>query len=114
MNSSIKEICGIMRRDKAKGAMMYVPELSWLLFLRFLDLQEIENEKRLKAVGKSYTPIIQKPFRWRESILNIVNNGVKEFIEIGPGKVLSGLVKRIDRNMKLYQINSLSDLEKKF
>ena len=31
MNSSIKEICGIMRRDKAKGAMMYVPELSWLL-----------------------------------------------------------------------------------
>ena len=66
MNSSIKEICGIMRRDKAKGAMMYVPELSWLLFLRFLDLQEIENEKRLKAVGKSYTPIIQKPFRWRD------------------------------------------------
>ena len=64
MNSSIKEICGIMRRDKAKGAMMYVPELSWLLFLRFLDLQEIENEKRLKAVGKSYSPIIQKPFRW--------------------------------------------------
>ena len=57
---------------------------------------------------------IEKPVRWRESILNIVNNGVKEFIEIGPGKVLSGLVKRIDRNMKLYQINSLSDLEKKF
>ena len=57
---------------------------------------------------------IEKPVRWRESILNIVNNGVKEFIEIGPGKVLSGLVKRIDRNMKLYQINSLSDLENKF
>ena len=57
---------------------------------------------------------IEKPVRWRESILNIINNGVKEFIEIGPGKVLSGLVKRIDRNMKLYQINSLSDLEKKF
>ena len=57
---------------------------------------------------------IEKPVRWRESILNIVNNGVKEFIEMRPGKVLSGLVKRIDRNMKLYQINSLSDLEKNF
>tara|TARA_B100000941_G_C28416974_1_gene506642 strand:- start:44 stop:967 length:924 start_codon:yes stop_codon:yes gene_type:complete len=57
---------------------------------------------------------IEKPVRWRESILNIINNGVKEFVEIGPGKVLSGLVKRIDRNIKTHQINSLSDLEKKF
>ena len=57
---------------------------------------------------------IEKPVRWRESILNIINNGVKEFVEIGPGKVLSGLVKRIDRNIKTHQINGLSDLEKKF
>ena len=57
---------------------------------------------------------IEKPVRWRESILNIINNGVKEFVEIGPGKVLSGLVKRIDRNIKTHQINGLSDFEKKF
>ncbi len=57
---------------------------------------------------------IEKPVRWRESILNIINSGVKEFVEIGPGKVLSGLVKRIDRNIKTHQINGLSDLEKKF
>ena len=57
---------------------------------------------------------IEKPVRWRETILNIINNGVKEFVEIGPGKVLSGLVKRIDRNIKTHQINGLSDLEKKF
>ena len=37
---------------------------------------------------------IEKPVRWRESILNIINNGVKEFVEIGHGKVLSGLVNR--------------------
>ena len=57
---------------------------------------------------------IEKPVRWRETILNIINNGVKEFVEIGPGKVLSGLVKRIDRNIKTHQINGLSDFEKKF
>ena len=42
----------------------------------------------------------------------MINNGVKEFIEIGPGKVLSGLVKRINRNAELIQINDLEDLKK--
>ena len=39
--------------------------------------------------------------RWRESIEFMINNEVKEFIEIGPGKVLSGLVKRISRKFRL-------------
>ena len=54
---------------------------------------------------------IEKPVRWRESIINMINYGVKEFIEIGPGKVLSGLVKRIDRNVTLNQVNNLEDLK---
>ena len=53
---------------------------------------------------------IEKPVRWRESILNMINTGCKKFIEIGPGKVLSGLVKRIDRNVELIQINNINDL----
>ena len=54
---------------------------------------------------------IEKPVRWRESIINMINAGSKKFIEIGPGKVLSGLAKRIDRNLNLIQVNSISDLE---
>ena len=54
---------------------------------------------------------IEHPVRWRESIENMINFGVKEFIEIGPGKVLSGLVKRIDRNIKLNQVNNLIDIK---
>ena len=54
---------------------------------------------------------IEKPVRWRESIINIINLGNQKFIEIGPGKVLSGLVKRIDRNVKLIQVNNTSDLK---
>ena len=54
---------------------------------------------------------IEKPVRWRESIINMINLGSNKFIEIGPGKVLSGLVKRIDRNVKLIPINNINDLE---
>ena len=55
---------------------------------------------------------IEKPVLWRESIINIMKLGNKKFIEIGPGKVLSGLVKRIDRNVDLIQINNIDDLNK--
>ena len=41
----------------------------------------------------------------------MINTGVNRFIEIGPGKVLSGLVKRIDRNIKLNQVNNLMDIK---
>ena len=54
---------------------------------------------------------IEKKVRWRESILYMINNGVKQFIEIGPGKVLSGLVKRINKDVKISSINSQSDIE---
>jgi len=54
---------------------------------------------------------IEKPVRWRESIINMINFGNKKFIEIGPGKVLSGLVKRIDSNVKLIQVNTIDDLK---
>ncbi len=53
---------------------------------------------------------IEKPVRWRESIINMIKLGNKKFIEIGPGKVLSGLVKRIDRNVELFQVNNINDL----
>ena len=54
---------------------------------------------------------IEKRVRWRESIINMINYGVKQFIEIGPGKVLTGLVKRIDQNVKISSINNQSDIE---
>ena len=54
---------------------------------------------------------IEKTVRWRESILKMISLGNQKFIEIGPGKVLSGLVKRIDRNIKLIQVNNIVDLD---
>ena len=54
---------------------------------------------------------IEKPVRWREIVINMINSKVEKFIEIGPGKVLSGLVKRIDSNVELIQVNDLEDLK---
>ena len=54
---------------------------------------------------------IENRVRWRESVINMIENNVNHFIEIGPGKVLSGLVKRISRDVKIDTINSLSDIE---
>ena len=54
---------------------------------------------------------IEKPVRWRETVINMINSNIQKFIEIGPGKVLSGLVKRIDRNVKLIQVNDIEDLK---
>ena len=55
---------------------------------------------------------IESRVRWRESIINMTNNGVNNFIEIGPGKVLSGLIKRINREVKVQSINNEEDIKK--
>ena len=41
----------------------------------------------------------------------MINQGTKNFIEIGPGKVLSGLIKRINKNVKLKSVNTEQDIK---
>ena len=54
---------------------------------------------------------IENRVRWRESVINMIENDVKHFIEIGPGKVLSGLVKRISKDVKVNTINTQEDIK---
>ena len=70
--------------------------------------EEISNINDLKSLLISQ---IEKRVRWRESILYMINRGVNQFIEIGPGKVLSGLIKRINKDVKLISINSEEDIK---
>jgi [acyl-carrier-protein] S-malonyltransferase len=55
---------------------------------------------------------LTKPVRWEEIIVNMINDGADEFYEIGPGKVLQGLVKRINPDVKVFGIDKFTDLEK--
>ena len=54
---------------------------------------------------------IEGRVRWLESVEFMINKGTKNFIEIGPGKVLSGLVKRINKNIYAYSINNEEDIK---
>ncbi len=54
---------------------------------------------------------IESRVRWREIIINMTSSGVDNFIEIGPGKVLSGLIKRINKNAKVQSVNSEDDIK---
>jgi [acyl-carrier-protein] S-malonyltransferase len=70
--------------------------------------KEIANTDELKDL---LIKQIEHRVRWRESVINMVNNDINHFIEIGPGKVLSGLVKRINKEVKIDNINNLEDIE---
>tara|TARA_B100001250_G_scaffold111154_1_gene93900 strand:+ start:1806 stop:2732 length:927 start_codon:yes stop_codon:yes gene_type:complete len=70
--------------------------------------KEILNEQDLK---KLLIKQIENRVRWRESVINMINNDVNHFIEIGPGKILSGLIKRINREVKIDTINNQADIE---
>ena len=71
--------------------------------------QQTNNPKDIKRL---LIEQIEKPVRWREIVINMIDSKVDKFIEIGPGKVLSGLVKRIDSNVELIQVNELEDINK--
>jgi [acyl-carrier-protein] S-malonyltransferase len=70
--------------------------------------KEIANTDDLKDL---LIKQIENRVRWRESVINMINNDINHFIEIGPGKVLSGLVKRISKDVKINAINNQGDIE---
>ena len=55
---------------------------------------------------------IESRVRWRESVNYMIKNKINKFIEIGPGKVLSGLIKRIDKNVTTSSVNNEEDINK--
>ena len=103
--------CSLM--DKATAVMS--KELQKVNFIGSKNLlisnvtaQEISNKDELKNL---LIKQIESRVRWRESVIYMIENGINHFIEIGPGKVLSGLIKRINKEVKVNTINSESDIK---
>ena len=71
-----------------------------------------EPENNPEKIKKLLVEQIYSTVRWRESIINISDQKVTDFIEIGPGKVLTGMVKRTIKNINCFSINSISDMKK--
>lgn len=66
LDSAIWSVCDILRRSNCAGALQYVPELTWILFLRILDETEEVEATNAKAVGADFRPSLEAPYRWRD------------------------------------------------
>lgn len=66
-----------------------------------------EGEVKDSLVKQIYSPVM-----WQQSMEYLIEDGADEFIEVGPGKVLSDLMKRIDRSKKITKINNVRDLKR--
>jgi len=69
-------------------------------------------ENNPEEIKKLLVEQICSTVRWRESIINMSKENVNNFIEIGPGKVLSGMAKRTIKNINCFSINSIDDMKK--
>ncbi len=70
-----------------------------------LEYESVESIKKLLIEQ------IESPVRWRESINYMISKGTNTFVEIGPGKVLSGLIKRINKEVKVLNIDAVEDIQ---
>ncbi len=92
-------------------------------FSKKLDAVEVETAKVPVYANVTAKPVkepgeikdlllrqLTSPVRWEESVRNMIADGFDTFVEIGAGKVLQGLIKRIDRNVKILGVDKFEDL----
>lgn len=66
LNQAVWQICDVLRRSNCASALQYVPELTWILFLRVLDEQEAIERDEAEALGLAYSPSLVSPYRWQD------------------------------------------------
>ena len=132
LNKDLKKLSDILTKDKIKNIKLPVSapfhcslmkkatdimrlELGKLEFkkgknvlISNITADEIFNSDELKNL---LIKQIENRVRWRESVINMINKKVTQFIEIGPGKVLSGLIKRTNKDVKITSINCEEDIK---
>ena len=69
-------------------------------------------EKNVSIIKTLLIDQIFSTVKWRESLINMSNKNITNFIEIGPGKALTGMVKRTINNANSFSINSIADIKK--
>ncbi len=132
LNSDLKKFSLLCQEKKIKNISLPVsaPFHCKLMRNATLKMEKIINKQNLKElkykvvsnvtaskydnneeIKKLLIEQIEKPVRWRESINYMILNGTTEFVEIGPGKVLSGLIKRINKDVKVLNIDKVEDIE---
>src|SRR4051794_9082394 len=107
VDAAVWSICDVMRRGNVGSALQYVPELTWILFLRILDETEEREALEAKVLGHDYTPSLSHPYRWTDWARPIdpkapktETNTRRELTEQGSGKVLEFVNSRLIPHLK--------------
>lgn len=66
LSACVKSICDVMRRSNCASALQYVPELTWILFLRILDAQDVREAEEAEVQGSEFSPALRSPYRWQD------------------------------------------------
>ncbi len=89
---AFKNIDKILRNDNAGGAMDYIEQTSWIIFLKYLDDLEIEKEQHAKLAGKKYTFILSLEYRWSSWACPINEEGKIDYNKALTGSDLNSFV----------------------
>ncbi len=107
VDAAIYSICDVMRRGNVSSALQYVPELTWILFLRILDETEEREAMEAAVLGHDYSPSVTKPYRWTDWARPIdprapksETNKRRELAEAGEGKVLEFVNTKVIPHLK--------------
>ena len=95
----------IKMEEKINNVNFKKPDFEIVLNVTASPVNEPHDIKKI-LIKQIYSKV-----RWRESIIFMKENEINNFIEIGPGKVLTGLVKRIIPNSNTFSINSIDDIK---
>ena len=112
LNVSAPFHCSLMNsaaevmRDKINSVNFKKPKFDIICNVTSKPENNPENIKKL-LIEQIYSTV-----RWRESIINMSNDKVSRFIEIGPGKVLSGMAKRTVKDINCFSVNTIDDIKK--
>tara|TARA_Y100000590_G_C15658928_1_gene991779 strand:- start:770 stop:1690 length:921 start_codon:yes stop_codon:yes gene_type:complete len=104
-HSSLMKKAAVNMKEKIEKANFEKPNPA---IISNVTAKEETNVNRIKPL---LVDQITKRVRWRESVEYMIKEGVTNFLEIGPGKVLSGLVKKINKDVKISNINSIEDIK---
>ena len=107
VDAAVWGACDVMRRGNVASALQYVPELTWILFLRTLDEQEEREANEARALGHDYAPSLDAPYCWRDwaaptdpKAPPAVANARRELEEAGAGKLLEFVNRQLIPHLK--------------
>jgi len=105
-HSPLMQSAKVLLKDKLETTSFYNAKIP---VYANVTAKAVQNQNEIKDLLYQQ---LDKPVRWEETVINMITDGADEFIEVGPGKVLQGLIKRINPNIKISGIDKFSDLER--